>query len=379
MVKSFVSKIDRRRQAEKGFTLLELLVGSTVMLIAIIAALELYSRSNKVAVDQQQYAEIQHDVRTSMYLISRDLRMAGAGLPKEFAMYAFEGTDNEDQGAGVTTPDRLRLMGNIEEPLNLRIHGYQGGEGGASVTLDLEDYSFEQYSYLDAYYTNKFVLVLPNPASACRAAEVRIVTHVTHDTGGTTEKLNFSPGLAPGVDPPGGLSGSCTDPDNYDGGLVTFVDVLEYWLDLTGNGSDFGLTDGVNGYIGGNVGGVLYLTKNGVHNALAQNIENLQFEYNGDLNNDNTMDGFVPWNNTWTVDNVNDIRQIRFWVLGRTPSRVLNVAGMPTGGIHIYRRPAVSNTTADTLDDRCKRFLMNSTSNVRNISLNVYNGQPGER
>ena len=379
MVKSFVSKIDRRRQAEKGFTLLELLVGSTVMLIAIIAALELYSRSNKVAVDQQQYAEIQHDVRTSMYLISRDLRMAGAGLPKEFAMYAFEGTDNEDQGAGVTTPDRLRLMGNIEEPLNLRIHGYQGGEGGASVTLDLEDYSFEQYSYLDAYYTNKFVLVLPNPASLCRAAEVRIVTHVTHSTGATTEKLNFSPGLAPGVDPPGGLSGSCTDPDNYDGGLVTFVDVLEYWLDLTGNGSDFGLTDGVNGYIGGNVGGVLYLTKNGVHNALAQNIENLQFEYNGDLNRDTTMDGFVPWNNTWTVDNVNDIRQIRFWVLGRTPSRVLNVAGMPTGGIHIYRRPAVSNTLADTLDDRCKRFLMNSTSNVRNISLNVYNGQPGER
>ncbi len=126
MVKSFVIRTDRRTRAEKGFTLIELLVGSAVMLIAILAALELYSRSNKVAVDQQQYAEIQHDVRTSMYLISRDVRMAGVGLPQEFAMYSFEGTDNEIQGAGVTTPDRLRLMGNIEDPLDLRIHSYQG-------------------------------------------------------------------------------------------------------------------------------------------------------------------------------------------------------------------------------------------------------------
>jgi prepilin-type N-terminal cleavage/methylation domain-containing protein len=367
MDESFVIRTDRRTRAEKGFTLIELLVGSTVMLIAILAALELYSRSNKVAVDQQQYAEIQHDVRTSMYLISRDIRMAGAGLPQEFAMYAFEGTDNEDQGAGVTTPDRLTLMGNIEDPLDLKIQGHQG----SSVTLDLEDYSFEQYPYLDAYYVNKFVLVLPNPASACRAAEVRVITHVTHDTGGTTEKLNFSPGLAPDVNPPGGLSGSCADESNYVGGLVTFIEVIEYWLDLTGNAT--GLTAGVNGYIGGGVGGVLYMTRNGVHNALAQNIENLQFEYNGDLNLDGTMDGFVPWNNAWTLADVYNIRQTRIWVLGRTPNRVLNVSGRPTGGVHIYRRPAVSNTPADTVDDRCKRFLMNSTANVRNLSLNIYN------
>ena len=367
MVKSFVIRTDRRTRAEKGFTLIELLVGSAVMLIAILAALELYSRSNKVAVDQQQYAEIQHDVRTSMFLISRDVRMAGAGLPQEFAMYSFEGTDNENQGAGVTTPDRLKLMGNIEDPLYLEIHGYQG----ASINVDLEDFSFEQYPYPDAYYANKFVLVLPNPASACQAGEIRVVTHVTHNTGGTAEKLNFSPGLAPGVNPPGGLSGTCADSNNYDGGSVTFIDVLEYWLDLTGNAT--GLTAGVNGYIGGGVGGVLYVTRNGVHNALAQNIENLQFEYNGDLNGDGTMDGFVRWNNAWTVADVNDIRQIRIWVLGRTPNRVLNVSGRPTGGIHIYRRPAVSNTPAMAADDRCKRFLMNSTANVRNLSLNIYN------
>ena len=100
-------------------------------------------------------------------------------------------------------------MGNIEDPLNLPIRNYQG----SSATLDIEDFSFEQYSYPDAFYDNKYVLVLPNPDSLCRAAEVRIVTHVTHNTGGTNEKFNFSPGLAPNVDPPGGLSGTCASPE----------------------------------------------------------------------------------------------------------------------------------------------------------------------
>jgi prepilin-type N-terminal cleavage/methylation domain-containing protein len=371
MIKSFVIRTNRRTRTAKGFTLIELLVGSAIMLIAILAALQLYSRSNKVAVDQQQYAEIQHDVRTSMYLISRDVRMAGVGLPQEFAMYSFEGTDNESQEGAEVTPDRLRLMGNIEDPLALRIRSYPG-QPSANV-LDLEDFSFEQYPYLDAYYANKkFVLILPNPALACRAGEVRIVDEVPSHTSGTTEKLIFLSGLAPGITLPGGLSGTCLDANTYVGGLVTFIDVLEYWLDLTGNATGPGLTP-ENGYIGGGVGGVLYLTRNGVHTALAQNIENLQFEYNGDLDGDGTMDGFVPWDNAWGLAEVNDIRQVRIWVLGRTPNRVLGVSGRPTGGIHTYQRPAVSNTPAEDTDDRCKRFLMNSTANVRNLSLNIYN------
>jgi len=288
-------------------------------------------------------------------------------------MYSLEGTNNEVQGAEEVTPDRLNIMGNIEDPLNLKIQSLSG----SSVTVAFDDYSFEQYPYLDSYFSNKFILILPNPASACLAAEVRTVTHVTHSEPATNEKFNFSPGQAPGINPPGGLSGMCAD-DDYAGGSVMFIDVIEYWLDLTGNANDFvayfpGLTAGVNGYIGGGVGGVLYLTRNGAHNALAQNIENLQFEYNGDLNDDGTMDGFLPWNNAWVLDDVNKIRQVRIWVLGRTPNRVLNTSGRPTGGIHIYRRPDVSDTSAMTTEDRHKRFLMNSTANVRNLSLNLYN------
>ncbi len=349
-----------------GFTMIELLVGGSVMLIAILGALMVYTRSNKVSVEQQMVTEIQNDVRSSMFFLSRDLRMAGAGLPEEFSGYFIEAQDNEDQGEEVL-PDRVTLMGNIEEPLNLPIRNYQG----SSVVLDIEDFSFEQYAYSDAFYANKFVIVLPDPASGCRAGEVRVVTHVTHNTGGANERFNFSPGLAPGVDPPGGLSGTCPSPNDYDGGMISFIDVKEYWLDITGDYP--GLTAGLNGYIGGGDGGVLYCTHNGVHFPLARNIENFQLEYNGDMDNDLILDGWSPWNNAWTLAQVARIQQVRMWVLGRTAQPFTSVGGRVPGAIQTYRRPALSNSPAAAADDRHRRFLVESTSNVRNMSLNLYN------
>jgi type II secretory pathway pseudopilin PulG len=350
-----------------GFTLLELLVGSTVMLVAVLGALFIYSRSNKVSVEQQMVTEVQNDVRSSMFFLSRDLRMAGAGLPEEFGGWFLEGENNEDQGAEIL-PDRLRLMGNIEDPLNLPIRSYQG----SAAVLDIEDFSFEQYSYPDAFYDNKYVLVLPNPDSLCRAAEVRVITHVTHSTGGTNERFNFSPGLAPNVDPPGGLSGTCSSANDYDGGTISFVNVKEYWLDVTGNYP--GLTAGVDGYIGNGEAGVLYCTHNGVHFPLARNIENFQLEYNGDMDSDLLLDGWSPWQATWTVAEVARIQQVRMWVLGRTGQPFTSIgSGAVPGAVQTYRRPALSDSPAAAADDKHRRYLLESTSNVRNMSLNLYN------
>jgi prepilin-type N-terminal cleavage/methylation domain-containing protein len=356
--------LSSRRAA--GFTLIELLIGSAVMLIAVLGALIIYARSNKVSVEQQMVTEMQNDVRSSMFLVTRDLRMAGAGLPVEFAAYFVETWDNEDQG-GEVRPDRIRIMGNIEDPLILPIHNYQG----SSVVLDIYDYSFEQYPYPDAYYADKPVLVLPNPASACRAGEIRIITHVSHNADGSNERFNFSPGLAPGIDPPGGLSGTCSSSNDYDGGSVSFINVKEYWLDTTGHMP--GLTAGVNGYIGGGVGGIFYCTQNAIHFPIARNIENFQVEFNGDMNNDSFLDGWSPWDPNWVNAPVARIQQVRIWLLGRTPEAFTSVSGTPTGGIYTYRRPPISNSLGSTVDDRHRRFLLDSTSNIRNMNLNLYN------
>jgi prepilin-type N-terminal cleavage/methylation domain-containing protein len=358
----------------RGFTLIELLVGSTVMLVVIIATLTLYMRSNKVAVDQNMMAELQQDVRSAMYFITRDVRMAGVGLPPEFSQYYFEGTDNEDQLSGsVVRPDRFLMMGNIVDPLNLKIEDYQGSSENAAIM----DFSFEQYPYPDEFYDNKIVLLLPNPSSGCSEMRFRSISEVVHNSGGTNEKLGFAPGQAPGINPPGGLGEVCPDPDDYDGGMICFINVIEYWLDVTGNYT--GLTAGLDGYVG--EPGILYMTLNGLHYPLAQNVENLQFEYNGDINSDTYLDGFCAWNHdlegnvvSWTFDQITSIRQVRILVLGRTPRPFVSVSGRVPQNLYLYQRPALSNDPSGLGEpDRHKRFLLESTSNIRNMSLNLYN------
>lgn len=350
-----------------GFTLTELMIGGSIMLVIVLIALTLYAQSNKVSVDQGEYAEMQHDVRSSMYFVTKDVRMAGIGLPQEFIGFFIAGVDNDatDTAANVT-PDRLILLGNIDDPLSLKIRSYQG----SSTTLDLDDYSFEQNPYPDSFYDNKIAIVVPNPSSTCRVAEFRVITQVTHATGATNEKLNFSPGIAPGINPPGSLAGTCSSSSNYDGGSTLLINVKEFWLDVTGHYP--GLTSGQNGYIGNGNGDILYCKDNGLNYPLAQNIENLQFQYNGDLDNDGSLDGFQNWNVNWTTDQVGRIRLVRVWVLGKTKNRSVSISGSPPGGIHLYRRPAVANTAAAAADDLCRRFLMDSTAGVRNMNLNLY-------
>ena len=184
-------KKDRSHRRPQGFTLIELLVGSAIMLVVIIAALSVYSRSNQLSVDQQQYAEVQNDVRSAMFLLMRDTRMAGAGLPQQFLMYSLEAVDNEDQGVAVK-PDRLTVMGNINNSLLLSVQSYGGYQTASQASLDND--SFEKYAYADAYYPGNFVLILPNPAASCRAGEVRQVDHITHNADGTNEVIYFTGG-----------------------------------------------------------------------------------------------------------------------------------------------------------------------------------------
>lgn len=342
------------------------MIGSVVMLIVILGSLSLYNRSNRIAVDQQQFAELQHDVRSSLFFCARDIRMAGSGLPPEFAMHFMEGTDNESQGAEVN-PDRLLIIGNLVDPLNLRIQQYQG----SATAVFIEDYSFEQYPYPDEFYLDMgIVIVLPNPESGCLNGEIRKISQVTHATGGTNESFNFSPGQAPGINPPSGLAADPCEGNDFDGGTISFVNVKEYWLDITGNYS--GLTAGVNGYIGNGEGGILYLTENGQHYPLARNVEDLQFEYNGDLNNDQVLDGFSPWQDTWTPDQLARIDQVRIWIIGKTEKRYVSVSGTPPSDLYIYRRPQVSNSTMGN-NDMHRRFMLESTVTIRNMSLDLYN------
>jgi prepilin-type N-terminal cleavage/methylation domain-containing protein len=381
----------RKGKGQSGFSLIELLLGSAIMLIVILGALALYVRSNKVSVDQQQFAEVQHDVRASMYFISRDVRMAGVGLSPDISGYFLEGQDHF--GPNPEISDTIRLVGNFDDPLALRIRQYQGGGGGGAATAFLYDYELENAPYdCPGFYENKAYLIISTTCPGCYTFRF-IPNNAVHGCGSGTAHIDFQPGQSE-LNPPGGLidlpwcGASC-----WDDAIITFGQIKFYWLDTTGLPGDYpGLAnlDTAHGYLG--LRNVLYVTTNGpagavMHMPLAMNIENLQFEYNGDFNDDQHLDGFRSWDNAnWTILPGDDdttrqtkgalisrITEVKMWILGKTPNPVLTVGRRVPVNLDLYRRPAISNSPRASQDDFHRRFVLESTSNIRNLSLTIYN------
>jgi hypothetical protein len=387
------SRIFPQLKARPGFTLVELLVGSTIMLAVILATMSLYMRSNKMAVDQQQFAQMQQDVRSSMFFVSRDSRSAGVGLTADIAGYFIEGTDSH--GPSPEDSDALKLMGNFDNPLNLIIENYSGGAGGGSSTAFLYDWSLENAPYeCPEFYEERMVLIISTQCPGCFTYRY-IPANSMFGCGAGVEHFNMQPGQSE-LNPPGGLVDTGCAADCWDGAIVTLGQIKYYWVDTTGNPTDYpDLTAQLlpdRGYLvdenGNGVPNTMYMstidesTPGGlmVHFPIAQNIESIQFQYNGDyLNADGVLDGFIDWQPNWTGDigTISRLSQIKIWVLGKTDKPFVSFSGTPPANLHNYRRPAISNTLVGTDDDMHRRFLLESTVTIRNMSLSLYN--TGER
>jgi hypothetical protein len=372
-----------------GFTLIEVLIGATIMLLVVLATLSLYVQSNKLSVDQQQFASIQHDVRSAMFFVSRDIRSAGVGLIPELAGYFLEGTDG--YGPSPESPDSIKIMANLDEPLKLKVETYMGGGGGGAATAEL--YSGELYNnpYTTAEsYVDRPIFLMSTKCPGCFA--LRQITNVFGLVTPGDERITMSPGLS-GLDPPGGLMDTGCAVNCWDDAIITFAQIRQFWLDTTGNPGDhpdLNLTAGQDGYLG--IPYTLYSTNideigNVVHMAIGLNIENLQFQYIGDFDYDGVTDSPADWNNSnWTIDPLDDeatkqakmnlitrIRMVRIWVLGRTENPYVSVSGAPPSGVNVYRRPAVANSPGGSQDDLRRRFLLETTTIIKNLSLNLYN------
>jgi hypothetical protein len=386
--------ISKRRflRNRPGLTLLELLIGSTIILAVVLATLSLYVRSNKVSVDQLQLTELQHDVRAAMYFVSRDIKSIGAGLPEEFAGYYLQGVNNDpNQSTASIQTDRLMILGN-SDPLRLVINSYDPSGSG---TIILEADQFNLYPYTEnAYpadpkgYINRSILILPNSASGnIQNGELGQITGVdllNDQITFNTINVTLPNGLIKG-----GLA------SEYAGGTVHFIELKTYWLDVTGNYP--GLTPGTDGYLG--QAGIFYVSRwnsqsnSFEHQPLVQNIEDLQFQYSGDLDNDQQLDDYntngmidvsdylnwdddygaiTDWTNTPAV--VEGIRCVKIWILGRTGNPYVSFSGAPPDEMrYVYGKPSVADSPAAAQPDKHRRFLLESTANVRNMSLNIYN------
>jgi len=365
---------------KKGFTIVEVLVGACIMLIVIVLSLELYSKSNKAAIDQMQIAEIQHDVRSATYFISRDVRNTGIGLAISPG-YSIEGVDCH--GPAPQFSDAIRLMGCFDDPLALTIKKYQGGMGGGPSTAFLYDWELENMPYPIDYYIDKTVLIVSTTCPGSFA--YRSITQVYGLDGTGVSKFSMVPGQS-AINPPGGLIDTGAPSSCWEDGMVTFGQIMLYWVDTSGIPTDYpslNLNVGVDGYLG--VANTLYVTTMAGHMAIAFNIENLQLQYLGDLDYDGYQDASVDWDNTnWTIDPGDDfamrlgkldlisrIRAVRMWVLGKTENPLVSRSAPAPLSLHLYRRPAIANSPIGQ-DDNHRRFLVETTSNIRNHSLDLY-------
>jgi hypothetical protein len=384
-------KVSKRQIKRRGLTLVELLIGSTIILMVILATLSLYMRSNRVSVDQLQFTDLQHDVRASMFFVARDIKSVGAGIAEEFCGYFLQGVNNDpNQATASVQTDRVTILGN-SDPLRLVIQSYTPGTG--TTTLEADEFALYPYNaanYPDDIkgYVNRIILILPNPDKDPTHGELGKITAVDLVTNTITFD-QISVGLPNGLVPGGAAA-------DYEGGTVHFVELKTYWLDVDGNYP--GLTAGTDGYMG--EPGVLYIsiwnpaTSNTEHQPLAQNIEDLQFQYHGDMdvdqqlddnNGDTVIDGndFLNWDDdiltgpkVWSTDpsTVGGIRCVKVLILGKTENPYVSLSGTPPDGVkYIYGKPAIADSAGGAAADKHRRFLLESTANVRNMSLSVYN------
>ncbi|CAN2040569.1 type IV pilus assembly protein PilW [Candidatus Magnetomoraceae bacterium gMMP-15] len=89
----------------KGFTFIELLIAMAVSGIVMASVYSAYESQQKIYTTQQELTRMQQNIRTAVYMMERDLRMAG-----------FDPTGNA--GAGIMTANVAELQFQIDENEN---------------------------------------------------------------------------------------------------------------------------------------------------------------------------------------------------------------------------------------------------------------------
>jgi type IV pilus assembly protein PilW len=106
-----------RRNIQQGFTLTELLIAMAMVGIVMAAVYSTYKSQQDTYVAQEQVAEMQQNLRASLYQMARDLRMAGFNPQRAPNVGGFV-TQLPDDGLGETTTDSTNIAFTIDENKN---------------------------------------------------------------------------------------------------------------------------------------------------------------------------------------------------------------------------------------------------------------------
>jgi len=346
---------------KKGFTMVELLVAMTMSLVVLVAVYMTFKTQLYSFQLAEQTAPLQQNVRVAKVFLERDIRMAGANMDgvaypsptSTLNELLYPVANDNDNAAGDAGSDKLTVVyidyyagacGDATAPAiscdDLPALTLAGTMPASSATAEIEEeIGNAPYSQWDGNCdcsdatfgtppNDRYRAIITSPDGT--RSDVVFITQVTDSGGGSKDKL--------GNGPYSGFDNKILN--GYPAGSTISFFSENAYVEVT--------YDLVNGN----------LRRNGA--AIAENIEDLQFAFGLDTNDDGSVNS---WINNADLTNTQklQVRMVRINILGRSSKEI--------GGTITSNRPAIEDHTAGTTNDRYKRRQLELTVKVRNLGL----------
>src|SRR4030042_1560757 len=115
-------------KSSQGFTLVELLVSVVVSGVVLAGICSTFYSQHTSYLNQEQIVSMQQNIRAAMYIMEREIRMAGHD-------------PNGDSGAGIVTPNAgsIRIAQDLTNNAGTGIPDSDVGDPGEDITYSLQD------------------------------------------------------------------------------------------------------------------------------------------------------------------------------------------------------------------------------------------------
>lgn len=313
------------RHSDAGFSLIEVMSALVILAIAMTAVFATFISQQKSFTTQSRVAEMQQNLRQAVEYMSRDIRMAGYGIPDNVII------PNNIIATGVTSirslypkdntvgPDQIYILYLFDMDTNQRSTWNTAlmASGAGTVTVDNTDGFFPT--------TGELVIVTDGINAQLFQSVSKTATALNFGGGVYQGTANNTYGLGP---PPS---------------TVAKARFARYYIDNTTDPAHPTLmVDRMGG---------------GAAQPVADDIEDMQLTYGTDLNGNDVIDS-GEW--TPTPANLSQIRQVRLQFIARTR--------LPEAGWS-ETRPALGNRAAGTTPDGYRRRTYDIVIDVRNSGV----------
>jgi type IV pilus assembly protein PilW len=310
------------RHPEAGFSLVEVMAALVILAIAMTAVFATFISQQKSFTVQNRVAEIQQNLRQAVEYMSRDIRMAGYGIPDNVTI------PNNVVAAGVTSLRSLYAKDNTTGPDQVYI----------LYLFDMDANQPPTTSNNAASNATSITVASANNFLAGGGELVLITDGTTADlyetsSGTSGTNMNFRTGST-------GFNGY--HGKSYPAGsTVAKARFVRYYIDKTTDSAHPTLmVDRMGG---------------GTTQPVADDIEDLQLTYGIDTNGDGNVDGWTASPTTYS-----QIRQVRLQLTAR--------ARLPEAGWS-ETRPPLGNWTAVSTPDGYRRRTYDIVIDVRNSGV----------